>query len=106
FTVGEKPAQERLINQVVTHPQGYRAPDIRRTLLERTVPLSRAIFDPARYTGKFVKDLFEDETHACDLDEFKRLQVAACEAKRDELAGTWSWAELRIGGWVETWDFD
>ena len=106
FTLGEKPAQERLINHVAAHPQGYRAADIRRTLLERTVPLSRAIFMPAAYKGKFVRDLFEDETHACDLDEFCRLQAAACEAKRAELAQTWSWAEFRNGGWVATWEFD
>jgi ParB family chromosome partitioning protein len=71
FTVGEKAAQERLVGQVTGHPQGYRAPDIRRLLLERTVPLSRAIFKPELYKGGFVKDLFEDQSYACDVAEFR-----------------------------------
>ena len=105
FTVGEKDAQTALVGQVTAHPGGYRAPDIRRMLLERTIPLSRAIFAPALYKGGFVKDLFEDETHACDAAEFRRLQIEACQAKRAELEKTWAWVELTIGGYVPVWAY-
>ena len=105
FTVGEPAAQERLVGQVTTHPGGWRAPDIRRILLDRTIPLSRAIFDPALYRGGFVRDLFEDQSYASDPAEFRRLQLEACEAKKAELAQIWSWVALKIGGWAEVWNF-
>ena len=92
FTVGEPAAQERLVGQVTTHPGGWRAPDIRRILLDRTIPLSRAIFDPALYRGGFVRDLFEDQSYASDPAEFRRLQLEACEARKAELG-----ADLVVG---------
>jgi ParB/RepB/Spo0J family partition protein len=106
LTIGEKAEQERLLAQVVAHPGGFRAADIRRMLLGTAIPMSRAEFDAARYQGAFKPDLFEDEQYATDWDEFRRLQREWCEGKRAELAAIWSWVELKIGGGWAPWEYD
>jgi len=108
FTIGEFPEQVALLKQAILH--GYRAPEIRRILLMRTVPLSRAKFDRARYRGHVRRDFFfdddEEHEHAEDLGEFRRLQLEWCEEQRALLGKTWSWVELQTGGWVDTARFD
>lgn len=106
LTIGEKAEQERLVAQIVAHPGGFRAADIRRMLLGSAIPMSRAEFDAARYQGAFTPDLFEDEKYATDWDEFRRLQREWCESKRAELEATWSWVELKIGGGWMAWEYD
>lgn len=108
FTVGEKPDQAKLLRHVVNHPQSYTAADIRTALLGKdVVRMSEAIFDKARYPkSKLIQDLIEEEGYATDRAEFRRLQLAACEARRDELLKTWSWVEIETGDDPALWSYD
>jgi ParB/RepB/Spo0J family partition protein len=106
FTLGEKDRQAELLQAVIRAPRQYEPGDIRRVLSEHLIPLSRAIFARADYKAAVRKDLFHDEEFAEDRAEFQRLQVAAVQKKREELAETWRWAEVRRGGFVYLQEFE
>lgn len=56
-------------------------------------PVSRALFDPAAYTGPRAADPSTGEELLLDRAEVEALQANALRAKRAELEGVWAWVE-------------
>lgn len=97
FTVGDREDQDELLRAVIQFPHQYRPPAIKSALIGGAVPLSRAIFDVALYTGGRRRDFFDEEDYVDDRAEFARLQRSAAEARVIALAQEWAWAELCVG---------
>ena len=106
FTVGDVDRQDGLLGNVVRFPLQYPAAAIRAAFIDKAIPLSRAIFDPALYRGARRSDLFGEEEYAEDRDEFARLQRDAATKLRDELGSVWRWARLQQGGPLDLAGFD
>ncbi len=96
----------KMIGERYNH--GYGSPSqLTETLRRESVPLSRAIFKREAYTGKvIVDDGMDDPDHvtvkptkpvelAADVEQFRKLQLEAAEARRAKLAKTWSEAFLK-----------
>lgn len=70
-----------------------RAEDLRIRIFADLVPASRAIFDPAAAGVETVED--EGGNRWIEKEAFTTAQKAAVEAKVEELAAEWAWAETK-----------
>jgi ParB/RepB/Spo0J family partition protein len=62
------------------------AEELKAELRRDSVPAGEAVFDPALYKGARFIDPDDGVVYFEDIDEFEKLQAAAIEAKRKELA--------------------
>ena len=106
FTLGSHERQDELLDAVLRYAGDYKPARIREALIAGAPPLAWAIFETVLYDGPLTRDLFHEQSYAEDRGLFRRLQLEAAEARAADLRRIWSWAELRVGGYLPIFDFD
>jgi ParB/RepB/Spo0J family partition protein len=101
LALGEQKMQREVLRAIKQgHSWQSRPEQIRQTMVEQLIPVSRAAFDLSQYTGEFIEVDENDENdrsagrYFADAAEFKRLQDAAIEAKAAALREKWPWVDI------------
>lgn len=72
----------------------YSSPDaIRQAMLQKRVPVSKAMFPIADYTGEILTDPDNGTRYFANVAKFKELQDAAIAAKIKALKAEWPWVK-------------
>ncbi|CAA7621086.1 ParB/RepB/Spo0J family partition protein [Magnetospirillum sp. UT-4] len=72
----------------------WSAERLREAITGDLVPVSRAVFEEAAYTGQIVENPETGTRYFADKKQFMELQRAAAKAKAAELKKVWAWAEF------------
>jgi len=95
FALGDAKTQTQVIKQIRRGDDWLGGTEnLREAMVEKLVPVERAIFDRALYKGEIVEDEAEGESYFADTAEFQRLQADALRAKKDELLKAWPWVDV------------
>lgn len=79
LTLADKTFQKQITDDIASNPQAWATgEDIRKHLLQSTIPASHALFDPEDYTGEIISDMFDGDKLS-DVEQFWTLQNAAIE---------------------------
>ncbi len=82
------------------------AEEIKDRILGELPTLAMAIFDKAKYTGRFTHDLLaeEDETYFDDVEQFYALQKEAAEILVEQHRESSEWVEI-LEGHFHSWEY-
>lgn len=79
LTLADASFQKQVVQDIESNPSAWaNGEDIRKFLLQSTIPADHALFDIAEYSGEIVKDMFEGDKLS-DIDQFWSLQNKAIE---------------------------
>lgn len=104
FALGDEKAQMQQLKSGKRNDWARDPRQIRHAMIEKMVPVDRALFDPKLYKGTIVEDEDEGERYFADPVEFRELQDAAIEARIAALKEKWPWVE-RLGPNAYAWDY-
>lgn len=106
LTLATPDQQKTWLKDLKRNP-GLDARYVRSSLLEAKPSAAIAVFDLAKYTGTYTKDLFADKeaTYFDDHDQFLALQREAVEALAEQYRRSFSWVEVITEHMVSWWQY-
>lgn len=79
LTLADATFQKQVIEDIASNPSAWAGgEDVRKFLLQSTIPADHALFDIADYSGEIVQDMFEGDKLS-DIEKFWALQNKAIE---------------------------
>jgi len=85
LTLADASMQKQICDDIASNPDAWKTgDDIRKHLLQATIPLAHAIFDASNYKGGLISDMFEGDK-ITDIEEFWILQNQAIKDLSMEL---------------------
>lgn len=106
LTIADATMQKRICDDIAATPGSWESgEDIRRHLLQSTIPTGYALFDMADYTGEIVRDMFEGDQIG-DIQAFWNLQNAAVTDLVHELEAE-GWSQVVVSREpYQSWNYE
>lgn len=106
LTLATPDQQKTWLKDLKRNP-GLDARYVRSSILEAKPSAAIAVFDLAKYTGTYTKDLFADKeaTYFDDRDQFLALQKESVGALAEQYRRSFSWVEVITEHMVSWWQY-
>jgi len=103
LTMAPAKQQAELVKQAARYPT---AEALKNEITRGMIPYSRAIFDPATYTGRTSEVPETGTRYFADKKEFLAAQRVAAKNQAEQLACEWAWASFHENGYLSLRDYE